>query len=208
MYSIIQPDRTIIKAEGERNNGHTVTVFLAGTIEMGAGVRWHAKAAERIYRALQGKAGGALMMPELAFYNPRRDDGFAPGMEERQIRWEQERLREADYVFMYLQADTKSPVSLLEFGQFIASPQGDCMWPATPASTGGGILRSPPDSTMPPTMLWTVRTSASRRSLMRCWPDRGNRNRDPKRRHVLWRQTRKRMRLQAWTRTGMMIRLP
>ena len=88
---------------------------------MWAGVRWHAKAAERIYRTLQGKAGGALMMPELAFYNPRRDDGFAPGMEERQIRWEQERLREADYVFMYLQADTKSPVSLLEFGQFIAS---------------------------------------------------------------------------------------
>lgn len=121
MYSIIQPDRTIIKSEGERNNGYTVTVFLAGTIEMGAGVRWHAEAAERIYRTLQGKAGGALMMPELAFYNPRRDDGFAPGMEDRQIRWEQERLREADYVFMYLQADTKSPVSLLEFGQFIAS---------------------------------------------------------------------------------------
>ena len=121
MYSIIQPGKTMREAEGEHCGGSAVTVFLAGTIEMGRGIPWHADAAARIYGSLKAKTGGLRRMPALTFFNPRRDGGFTPGMEERQIRWEQKRLREADYLFMYLQPDTKSPISLLEFGQFISS---------------------------------------------------------------------------------------
>lgn len=120
MYTIIQPDKTTVHEEDTGGNKATTTIFLAGTIEMGAGVRWHADAARRIHQTLLDKTNDSTM-PVLEFHNPRRDEGFTPEMAEPQIRWEQERLIGSDYIFMYLQPDTKSPISLLEFGQFIGT---------------------------------------------------------------------------------------
>lgn len=120
MYTIIQPDKATVHEEDTGGNRSTTTIFLAGTIEMGAGVRWQAEAARRIHQTLLAKTNDRTM-PALEFYNPRRDADFTPEMAEPQIRWEQERLIDSDYIFMYLQPDTKSPISLLEFGQFIGT---------------------------------------------------------------------------------------
>jgi hypothetical protein len=108
-YSIETPEsdeRTI-------DTSTTTTIFLAGSIEMGKAARWHEDAARRIASAWDGG--------DIHFYNPRREEAFTPDMELDQIRWEQRRLLSCDYIFMVIDPHTKSPISLLEFGEFIAS---------------------------------------------------------------------------------------
>lgn len=93
-------------------NPDEITIFLAGSIEMGKAKPWHDAVASQIARRTT---------QPIAFYNPRRVEDFTPDMEDEQILWEQERLSTCDYIFMHLQGDTKSPISLLEFGEFIRS---------------------------------------------------------------------------------------
>lgn len=119
MYTIVQPDKTTKYMEQVDNSKNKVTIFLAGTIEMGAGIKWHRDAAKQIYHVLSAKIKDNTKMPQLEFYNPRRTKDFTPEMEVPQINWEQEHLANADYIFMYIQPDSKSPISLLEFGEFI-----------------------------------------------------------------------------------------
>lgn len=121
MYTIVQPDKTTQYMKQVANSSNKVTIFLAGTIEMGAGIKWHRQVAEQIYHVLSAKIKDNAKMPELEFYNPRRTKDFTPEMETPQIKWEQEHLASADYIFMYIQPDSKSPISLLEFGEFIKS---------------------------------------------------------------------------------------
>lgn len=91
-------------------NPDEITIFLAGSIEMGKAKPWHDAVASQIARRTN---------QPIAFYNPRRVEDFTPDMEDEQILWEQERLESCDYIFMHIQGDTKSPISLLEFGEFI-----------------------------------------------------------------------------------------
>lgn len=119
MYTIVQPDKTTKYMAQVGNSKKKVTIFLAGTIEMGAGIKWHRQVAEQIYHVLSAKIKDNTKMPELEFYNPRRTKDFTPEIEVSQIKWEQEHLAKADYIFMYIQPDSKSPISLLEFGEFI-----------------------------------------------------------------------------------------
>ena len=87
------------------------TIFLAGSIEMGAAPNWQ----ERIERALADYDGTIL--------NPRRDDwdaSWAQSIENpqfhEQVSWELDGLRDADLVVVYFAPDTKSPITLLELG--------------------------------------------------------------------------------------------
>lgn len=121
MYTIVQPDKTTTYMKDVANSDKKITIFLAGTIEMGKGKKWHAEVASQIYHVLSAKIKDNKQMPQLEFYNPRRTKNFTSEMEAPQIKWEQERLMNVDYIFMYLQPDTKSPISLLEFGEFISS---------------------------------------------------------------------------------------
>lgn len=62
---------------------------------------------------------------DLIIYNPRREHWNENASEEdveQQIRWEQEHLDDADLIIMYLQENSKSPISLLELGLY--GPQG------------------------------------------------------------------------------------
>ena len=118
MYKIIQPDKETNYDEKISPAENVITIFLAGSIEMGKAAKWQEKIAQKIYDSLV-KQKGDLEMPTLVFYNPRREQDFTPEMEKEQIDWEQFRLLQADYIFMYIQPDTKSPISLLEFGEFI-----------------------------------------------------------------------------------------
>ena len=86
-------------------------VFLAGSIEMGAAENWQAAATE----ALEGEAA--------SIFNPRRDDWDSSWVQSindakfrEQVNWELEAMYAADVVFMHFCADTKSPITLLEFG--------------------------------------------------------------------------------------------
>ncbi len=93
------------------------SVFLAGTIEMGAGEDWQPKA----IKALSGKVG--------AIYNPRREDwdsswkqSISDPVFSEQVNWELDHIerpvseRARHVVYFYFDPDSKSPITLLELG--------------------------------------------------------------------------------------------
>lgn len=90
------------------------TVFLAGSIEMGAAEDWQSM----VPKHFEDKTN-------LVFYNPRRDDWDSSWEQKEsnpqfnhQVNWELDKLDKANYIFMYFSPETKSPISLLELGMF------------------------------------------------------------------------------------------
>ena len=89
----------------------TPTIFLAGSIEMGAAENWQ----EVIERTFENE--------DVTFFNPRRDDWDSSWTHtgeqfNTQVNWELNALDESDIIFMYFSAETKSPISLLELGLY------------------------------------------------------------------------------------------
>jgi hypothetical protein len=93
-----------------------VRIFLAGSIEMGKAEKW------------QDVFAKAFSDHDIDMLNPRRDsfddtienDSEDPKFKE-QVEWEQKGLEEADIIALYLDPNTKSPISLLELGLFAHS---------------------------------------------------------------------------------------
>jgi hypothetical protein len=91
--------------------GLRASVFSAGSIEMGKAREW------------QREFVCALKDLEVAVLNPRRPD-WDPTWKQRmenpefkaQVDWEMYWLEHVDVIALYLQADTVSPISLLELG--------------------------------------------------------------------------------------------
>lgn len=89
------------------------SVFLAGSIEMGAAEDWQ--------KTLQD----SLSDFDIVIYNPRRDE-WDSSWEQRetnpqfnhQVNWEMDKLENANVIFMYFSPETKSPISLLELGLY------------------------------------------------------------------------------------------
>jgi hypothetical protein len=97
-------------------DGPAPSVFLAGSIEMGAAVDWQAQV-EQSLRDL-----------EVVLLNPRRDEWDASWVQSptnppfrEQVEWELEGLERATVIAMYFAPGTKSPVTLLELGLFARS---------------------------------------------------------------------------------------
>jgi len=87
------------------------TVFLAGSIEMGAAEDWQSIAIEelKVYTSI--------------IYNPRRDDWDSSWKQDIsdpqfnvQVNWELEMLEKSDIVIFYFDPNTKSPITLMELG--------------------------------------------------------------------------------------------
>lgn len=111
---IIKPPTPIMR-DADPN---LTSVFLAGSIEMGAAKNWQDQAIE--FYEEQGL--------ELVVYNPRRDDWDSSWTQEfenpqfyQQVNWELTALDAASLIIMYFDPSTKSPISLLELGLFADS---------------------------------------------------------------------------------------
>jgi hypothetical protein len=92
----------------------SITVFLAGSIEMGAAEDWQAKVSNHFEETT-----------DLVFYNPRRDNWDSSWKQEQkspqfnyQVNWEMNHLDKCDIIFMHFDPSTKSPISLLELGAY------------------------------------------------------------------------------------------
>jgi len=92
------------------------SVFLAGSIEMGAAEEW------------QTKAEQALADLDIFIFNPRRKDWDSSWEQKidhpkfrEQVEWELEALSLATHIIMYFDPATKSPISLLELGLYARS---------------------------------------------------------------------------------------
>lgn len=87
------------------------SVFLAGSIEMGAAVDWQS----RLTQALAGR--------DLVVMNPRRDAwdaSWRQSLDEprfrEQVEWELGGIERADLVAMWFAPETRAPITLLELG--------------------------------------------------------------------------------------------
>ena len=87
------------------------SIFLAGSIEMGAAEKW------------QESLGDWLLEKNYNVFNPRREDWDSSWIQtyespqfSQQVKWELNALEKSDIIIMYLDPNTKSPISLLELG--------------------------------------------------------------------------------------------
>ena len=92
-------------------NMEGVSIFLAGSIEMGVAEDW------------QSYVAGKMQGFECTLLNPRREEWDSSWKQEQsedkfneQVNWEMGYLDKSDVIFMYLAPGTKSPISLLELG--------------------------------------------------------------------------------------------
>ncbi len=92
-----------------------VSIFLAGSIEMGKAEDWQKTLTSELKSLGKG----------LTVFNPRRDDWDSSWEQKQsnaqfnhQVSWELNKLEECDVIFMYFSPETQSPISLLELGKF------------------------------------------------------------------------------------------
>lgn len=110
-----------IKAPEKFQTARRPWVFLAGSIEMGKAENWQT----RLMAALEALPGTVL--------NPRRDDWDASWEQSidnpqfrQQVEWELDAQTGADFIAMYFDPTTKSPITLLELGLFQHKPMAVC----------------------------------------------------------------------------------
>jgi hypothetical protein len=105
-------------------------IFLAGSIEMGVANGWQESVAGKLEQAIKNLpvGEGAIGGDQLVLLNPRRDDwgsSWQPVREDphfrQQVRWELSSLDQANWILMYFDPATKSPISLLELGLHASS---------------------------------------------------------------------------------------
>ena len=101
------------------------TLFLAGSIEMGAAENWQ----EQVRRLMATR--------RVCLLNPRRDDWDSSWVQSgdnaqfrEQVEWELAAQERADHILMYFEPGTKSPISLLELGLFARSGKMRVVCPA------------------------------------------------------------------------------
>ncbi len=116
MTCLAAPSHTVTSPGPLPPSDGRVTVFLAGSIEMGKAGDWQAQ----VQQALADD--GVLML------NPRREDwnpAWKPSADDanfrQQVQWELAALEKADIVLMYFAPGTQSPITLLEFGLYARS---------------------------------------------------------------------------------------
>lgn len=112
MMNVYKPPAHPVRSKLERPS-----VFLAGSIEMGAAERWQDKVTE------------ALSDLNIDVFNPRRDDWDSSWVQSKdntqfreQVEWELKYLHDCTWVFMYFSPGTQSPITLLELG--LVAPRG------------------------------------------------------------------------------------
>jgi len=95
-----------------------VSLFLAGSIEMGKAIDWQAEMVDNLSNL------------NIDIFNPRRDDWdnswgqrITDPQFNEQVNWELDMINLSDYVLMYFDPGTTSPISLLELGHL--SGRGD-----------------------------------------------------------------------------------
>jgi len=113
MIQVIKPD-----SEDQKAIFPNRTIFLAGSIEMGSAVDWQ-REVEEVFDKEIFKTDGCTV------YNPRRinwDSSWKQSIENEQfkyqVEWELNKLYECGLILMYLDENTKSPISLLELGLY------------------------------------------------------------------------------------------
>ena len=108
--------------EGDIMKNNILTIFLAGTIDMGVSEDWQHKLIER-FKEFAEENKSIKKDSSIILYNPRRNEGWGDDKEEMeyQVNWELDHLEKSNIIIMNLLPDSKSPISLMELGLFARS---------------------------------------------------------------------------------------
>lgn len=116
-FVVIKPPQSITDID----LGQYFKIFLAGTIENGTAFDWQ----ENITKLLKETSSANK---KIAIFNPRRDKWDASAEQtiknielKNQIEWELNAMDNADIIYMHLEKDSKSPITLLELGLYATS---------------------------------------------------------------------------------------
>ena len=112
-YDYVVEVRPDLPIDSKPEDDKRPTVFLAGTIDMGNSENWQKKTIQTLDETLIN----------CIVYNPRRETWPDDNSNEfeRQVNWEQDMLEGSDIIFMYIAGTSKSPITLLELGEFLTS---------------------------------------------------------------------------------------
>ena len=112
MQLVTSPD--VVDAEELIMREPYIPVFLGGSIEQGKAIDW------------QQDVICALSKTPALVFNPRRRVWDATWVQDetnpefvQQVKWELDRIDESMIIFLYFQAGTMSPISLLELGAVV-----------------------------------------------------------------------------------------
>jgi hypothetical protein len=111
-------------AESKIINNNVLSIFLAGTIDMGDSEDWQHEVKLRFEEfAEKNKDKVTQKNSSIHLYNPRRLESWGDNKEEMeyQVNWELDHLEKANIILMNLLPNSKSPISLLELGLFARS---------------------------------------------------------------------------------------
>lgn len=97
-----------------------IKIFLAGTIDMGNSTDWQQKIIDDFQDFHKEE--------EIVILNPRRknwDSSWIQTIENKQfndqVNWELDALEKSDFIIMFFDKNSKSPISMLELGLFADS---------------------------------------------------------------------------------------
>ena len=112
-YDYVVEVRPDLPIDSKPEDDKRPTVFLTGTIDMGNSENWQKKTIQTLDETLIN----------CIVYNPRRETQPDDNSNEfeRQVNWEQDMLEGSDIIFMYIAGTSKSPITLLELGEFLTS---------------------------------------------------------------------------------------
>jgi len=100
---------------------HYINIFLGGSIEMGAAENWQDRVTLELSQVLEHDTEF-----DYNILNPRRDDWDSSWSQEpvpgtkfhEQVSWEREAQENSDIIVYYFADGTKSPITLLELGEY------------------------------------------------------------------------------------------
>lgn len=99
-------------------HGSFVSVFLAGSIDNGESANWQEHVIRKLEEENYDDQFLSVFNPRRLDFQVRRDTKITNEYFKEQVMWELTALEEATIIFMYLDPDGKSPVSLLELGLY------------------------------------------------------------------------------------------
>jgi hypothetical protein len=95
---------------------NSISIFLAGSIDMGSSKKWASELVNRITEINPFEF-------DIVFYNPRRDAWDNTWEQEEsnpvfnyQVNWELDNIEDSDIIFFNILPESKSPITLMELG--------------------------------------------------------------------------------------------
>lgn len=113
----------------DRQDWRMPSVFLAGSIEMGVAKDWQKEISEGLHSMCHREP--LVLNPRRDHWDPKWEQDYSNQHFREQVQWELSALDRADWVFVHLQHDTLSPITLMEIGlharrgkMFVSCPAG------------------------------------------------------------------------------------